>query len=99
MAKVNFMYQTSLKQFLNLFDSSIKNSARGINTEERIAFVLNRLNFEVWQFVQRLLFEKDRFLFTLLMTLKIHLHSEKITHEEFMVLIKGMRTRNGGFDL
>ena len=89
MAKVNFMYQTSLKQFLNLFDSSIKNSPKGGNTEERISAVLHRLNLEVWQFVQRLLFEKDRFLFTLLMVLKIHLHEQKISHEEFMVLIKG----------
>ncbi len=48
-----------------------------------------RLNWEVWQFVQRSLFEENRFLFTLLMTLKIHLHDGKITHEEFMALIKG----------
>ncbi len=89
MAKVNVMYQTSLRQFLNLFDASIKLSHRGANTEERIGIVLNRINLEVWQFVQRALFEKDRFLFTLLMVLKIHLHEAKVSHEEFMVLIKG----------
>jgi len=89
MAKVNVMYQTSLKQFLNLFDASIKLSTRGVNTEERISIVLNRINWEVWQFVQRALFVKDRFLFTLLMALKIHLHESHISHEEFMVLIKG----------
>jgi len=94
MAKVNIMYQTSLRQFLNLFDSSIKLSPRGVNTEERITIVLNRINWEVWQFVQRALFEKDRFLFTLLMVLKIHLHESKISHEEFMVLIKGTYLSN-----
>lgn len=89
MSKVNVMYQTSLKQFLSLFDTAIQQSVRGVSTEERIVIVLSRINWEVWQFVQRALFVKDRFLFTLLMALKIHLHERKISHEEFMVLIKG----------
>ncbi|CAG7835361.1 unnamed protein product [Allacma fusca] len=89
MAKVNVMYQTSLKQFLNLFDGSIKLSEKSLITSERIDNVLSKLNWEVWQFVQRSLFVKDRFLFTLMMTLKIDLHSSNIQHEEFMVLIKG----------
>jgi len=89
MAKVNVMYQTSLRQFLTLFDNSIKLSSKSANTEERIENILGRLNWEVWQFVQRSLFGKDRFLFTLLMALKIDLHEKKISHEEFMVLIKG----------
>ncbi len=89
MAKINMMYQTSLKQFLNLFDNSIKNSTKTPIVDERIVNVLDRLNWEVWQYVQRSLFEKDRFLFTLLMALKIDLYEKTVTHEEFMVLIKG----------
>jgi dynein heavy chain len=93
MANVNVMYQTSLKQFLNLFDNSIKHSIKSTHTDERITNILNRLNWEVWQFVQRSLFEQDRFLFTLLMVLKIHLHEGKVSHEEFMALIKGIDSR------
>ena len=89
MSKVNVMYQTSLKQFLQLFDASIKLSEKSLVASERIENVLQKLNREVWQFVQRSLFEKDRFLFTLMMTLKIDLHCLVIDHEEFMVLIKG----------
>lgn len=89
MANVNVMYQTSLKQFLNRFDNSIKLSVKSPNTEERIGHILTRLNSEVWNFVQRSLFEENRFLFTLLMVLKIQLHDGIISHEEFMALIKG----------
>lgn len=47
MSNVNVMYQTSLKQFLTIFDSSITKSAKSNDTHERIDIILRYLTFEV----------------------------------------------------
>uniref|UniRef100_A0A671S0V1 Dynein heavy chain 5, axonemal-like n=1 Tax=Sinocyclocheilus anshuiensis TaxID=1608454 RepID=A0A671S0V1_9TELE len=71
MSMVNVMYQTSLRQFLGLFDLSLANrsSKSPITT--------------------RGLYEEHKFLFTLLLTLKIDMQSNRVKHEEFLTLIKG----------
>jgi len=87
--QVNVMYQTSLKQFLQLFDGSLMKAMRTPNINERVHSVLSTLNYEVWVYALRGLYEQHQFLFTLLMAIKIDLHSGHITHAEFMKLIKG----------
>lgn len=89
MSNVNVMYQTSLKQFLHIFDSSITKSTKSNDTKERIDIILRYLTFEVWKFTQRSLYEKHKMLFTLMTAIKIDLHKKRLTHEEFMVFIKG----------
>lgn len=89
MSHVNVMYQTSLKQFLHLFDGSLSKSMRTPNILERVSSVLNTLNREVWAYTLRGLYEQHQFLFTLLMAIKIDLHNGSISHAEFMKLIKG----------
>lgn len=59
------------------------------DTEERIENILKYLTFEVWKFTQRSLYEKDKLLFTLMLAMKVDCHKGKITHEEFMIFIKG----------
>ena len=86
------MYQTSLKQFLHLFDGSLAKAMRTPNIIERVHSVLSTLNHEVWLYTLRGLYEQHQFLFTLLMAIKIDLHSGHITHAEFMKLIKGLET-------
>lgn len=44
---------------------------------------------QVWAFTQRSLYERHKQLFTLMMAMKIDLQKKHITHEEFMVFIKG----------
>ncbi|GIX94869.1 dynein heavy chain 8, axonemal [Caerostris extrusa] len=65
MAMVNVMYQTSLVQFLGIFDLSLE------------------------RYTCRGLYEIHKFLFTLLLTIKIDLSENNITHEEFGIFIKG----------
>ena len=89
LSKVNVMYQTSLRQFLVLFDGAITRSKPTHIIDKRISNILDYLTKSVWRYTLRGLYERHKFLFTLLLALKIDLNSNKLTHSEFLLLLKG----------
>ncbi|XP_037081499.1 LOW QUALITY PROTEIN: dynein heavy chain 8, axonemal-like [Pollicipes pollicipes] len=89
MAMVNSMYQTSLVQFLGIFDRSMTESEKSPIPQRRIGNIIEYLNFASFQYTCRGLYECDKFLFTLLMALKVDLNRRIVKYEEFQVLIKG----------
>ncbi|KAM9349881.1 dynein axonemal heavy chain 8-like [Symphorus nematophorus] len=89
MSMVNVMYQTSLGQFLKIFDLSLTRSEKSSKTQKRIANIIDCLTYEVFRYTVRGLYENHKFIFTLLLALKIDLQNHKIEHDKFQILIKG----------
>ena len=89
MSKVNIMYQTALRQFLVLYDDSILKAKPTHIIEKRIANIEDFLTKSVWKYTSRGLYERHKLLFTMLLALKIDLSTEKITYQEFLILLKG----------
>lgn len=91
MSVVNTMYQTSLRQFLQVFDLSMARSIKSPVTAKRIQNIIDYLTFSTFAYTVRGLYEKDKFLFTILMTLKIQLQAKAIRSDEFQCFIKGQK--------
>ncbi|XP_069368231.1 dynein axonemal heavy chain 5 isoform X1 [Paralichthys olivaceus] len=89
MSLVNIMYQTSLRQFLGLFDSSMQNAARSQVTSKRICNIIGFLTYQVYCYSARGLYEEHKLLFTLLLALKIDLQARNISHPEVLTFVKG----------
>ncbi|KAK3588114.1 hypothetical protein CHS0354_012171 [Potamilus streckersoni] len=89
MSMVNRMYQTSLTQFLGLFDISMARSEKTPVPSKRIGNIIEYLTYEVFRYTCRGLYESHKFLFTLLMTFKIELQNGRVKHDESQTFIKG----------
>ena len=91
MSMVNVMYQTSLTQFLRLFDLSMSTSQKSPITSKRINNIIEALTLLSFKYTARGLYEADKFLFTILLTLKIEMAGGRVRGEEFSCFIKGKK--------
>jgi dynein heavy chain len=89
LSMVNPMYQTSLKQFLQLFDESMEKGNPSPIPSKRIQNIIEYCTFRGFRYISRGLYEIHKILFVLLLTFKMDIGSGKVTHEEFRCFIKG----------
>uniref|UniRef100_A0A7S1PHU2 AAA+ ATPase domain-containing protein n=1 Tax=Percolomonas cosmopolitus TaxID=63605 RepID=A0A7S1PHU2_9EUKA len=89
MSEVNPMYQTSLKQFLRLFERAIGEAEKAPLASKRIKNIIDRSTWTIFEYMSIGLFKRHKFLFVLLLACKILLRDDAIKAEEFSCLLKG----------
>ncbi|CAG9316033.1 unnamed protein product [Blepharisma stoltei] len=89
MSTVNWMYNTSLNQFLQKFDESIDIAEKASTNQDRVKNITNKLTYVAYRYVNRGLFEKDKLTFLLMICLKILVIGGKLTQTDVDLLLKG----------
>lgn len=86
---VDPMYQYSLQWFQNLFGNAVQNSSPSNDVIERIQLLNSYFTLSLYQNVCRSLFEKDKLLFSFLLTMKILFGDNKIDMDEWRFYLAG----------
>ena len=101
MTLVDWMYNTSLQQFLDLFDYGIDKSAKTQLVKDRVANIINCMTYKVYRYINRGLFERDKVTFKLMMCLKILIKAGMLNQGDVNMLLKsgsGIDDRNKKFN-
>jgi dynein heavy chain len=97
MTLVNWMYNTSLSQFLGLFDAGIDFSVKAQLVKERVINIRTELTRRVYRYINRGLFERDKTTFKIMMCTKILIKDNKLTSADVSQFLKagaGIDDRN-----
>jgi len=97
MIMVNWMYNTSLAQFLGLFYSSIDNAKKDKLIKQRVENIYEELTWRVYRYISRGLFERDKTTFKIMISTKILIKDNKLTSSDVSMFLKagaGIDDRN-----
>ncbi|XP_038618403.1 dynein heavy chain 3, axonemal [Tachyglossus aculeatus] len=89
LANIEPMYQYSLMWFINLYVLSLAHSRKSEDLQERIESIIDHFTVSIYNNVCRSLFEKDKLLFSLLLTVGIMKGKGEIDDEMWRFLLTG----------
>ncbi|XP_046403326.1 dynein axonemal heavy chain 7 [Ischnura elegans] len=89
LSAVDPMYQYSLVWFVSLFKLTIDSTERVDDVQKRIADLDKGFMHSLYANVCRSLFEKDKLLFSMLLTLTLMAENDEVDHDEWMFLLTG----------
>ena len=85
------VFHTDLARFKLMIDLITHRSEKSPIPAKRIQNIIEFLTYEVFKYSCRGLYENHKFLFTLLLALKIDIQGGKVKVQEFQTLIKGKK--------
>lgn len=86
---INPMYQTSLRQFLELFESSMIRAEAAPIVSQRCENIIHEVTYSTFSYFTRGTFERHKMLYVLLLSLKVQMRAGDLLHSHFDVFLKG----------
>lgn len=87
LSQINFIYQFSLKWFINLFIISIKTSNRSKILNKRLEYLYETLTYKLYYAISRSLLEADKILFSFILCTRLKLSRNEIDIDEYNFFI------------
>eukprot|EP00928_Gymnodinium_smaydae_P031101 TRINITY_DN22944_c0_g4_i1.p1 TRINITY_DN22944_c0_g4~~TRINITY_DN22944_c0_g4_i1.p1 ORF type:complete len:1938 (-),score=445.97 TRINITY_DN22944_c0_g4_i1:215-5482(-) len=84
-----WMYNCSLLQFLEQFEISVRNSEKCQPASKRVDKIIQFLTYQVYRYMNRGLFERDKMMFKLMVTINIMVIAGQITGADKSMFLKG----------
>eukprot|EP00760_Papus_ankaliazontas_P001566 PhM_4_TR10512/c1_g1_i1/m.53321/K10408/DNAH; dynein heavy chain, axonemal len=94
MSNVNSMYQCSLMSFIRLFDNAVITADGSSILQQRIRNITEKLTWDSFGYLGRGLYEADKKLLVMLLTLKVMMLSSRVTQPQFRYLLQAATTHN-----
>jgi dynein heavy chain len=86
---VNWMYNTSLQQFLTKFDEAIDKADKNVISEaKKVENIEEKLTYVVFRYINKGLFVKDKMTFVLMICLKTLIVAGKLTAADVGILLR-----------
>merc|ERR1719261_168920 len=89
MSLVNCMYQTSLEQFLHVFMRSMDLAEKAALASKRVANIIDTMTYITYRYINRGLYEADKQLFVLLMTMKVLVTAGLLSSGDLVLFLRG----------
>jgi dynein heavy chain len=93
LSSVDPMYQYSLQWYTNLFVNAIRNSEPDEDVNQRLHILQDFFTYYLYVNVCRSLFEKDKLLYSFVMSIKIMQNEGGVDQNEWMFLITGKTSK------